>query len=65
MDGMNVSDYVYSDIELKLTELEEEKSQYLAEIDAANMGGGGVTMVVSTKRRRRPCNVYRGKYRPV
>ena len=39
MDKMNLSDYVDSDINLKLIELEEEKSQQLAEMEAANMGG--------------------------
>ena len=40
MDIMNVSNYVESDIELKLRELEEEEAQQLAEIEAANIGGG-------------------------
>ena len=39
MDGMNVSDYVDPDIELKLRELEEEEAHQLAETEAVNMGG--------------------------
>jgi len=39
MDGMNVSDYVDPDIELKLREWEEEEAQQLAEMEAADMGG--------------------------
>ena len=41
MDGMNVSDYVDPDIELKLRELEEEESHNLAELEAADLGEGG------------------------
>ena len=41
MDGMNVSDYVDLDIKLKLRELEEEEAQQLADMEAADMGGGG------------------------
>ena len=39
MDGMNVSDYVDPDIELKLRDLEEEEAHQLAETEAVNMGG--------------------------
>ena len=40
MDRMNVSDYVDSDIKLKLRELEEEQAQQLAEMEAAGMRRG-------------------------
>ena len=40
MDGMNVSDYVDSDIELKLREFEEEENQQLAKMEVANMRWG-------------------------
>ena len=40
MDGMNVSDYVDSDIELKLREFEEEENQQLAKMEVANMMWG-------------------------
>ena len=39
MEVINVSDYIDSDIELKLIKLEEEEAQQLAEMEAANMGG--------------------------
>ena len=42
MDGMNVSNYVDPDIELKLRELEEEEeAQQLSDMEVADMGGGG------------------------
>ena len=41
MDGMNVSDYVDLDIELKLRELEEEEAQQLAKMEASIWGWGG------------------------
>ena len=40
MDKMNVSDYVDPDIKLKLRELDEKEAQLLAEMEAADMGGG-------------------------
>ena len=40
MDGMNISNYVDPDIELKLRELEEEEAHKFAEMEAADMGGG-------------------------
>ena len=56
MDGMNISDYVDLDIELKLRELEEE-AQKIDETKAANMGRG-VAIGISKKRRKRPCKRY-------
>ena len=42
MYGMNVSDYIDPDIELKLRELEEEEARPLAEMESADMGRGGL-----------------------
>ena len=42
MDRMNVSVYVDLEIELKLGKLEEEEAQQLADIEAVDMGGGGL-----------------------
>ena len=55
MDGMNVSDYVDSDIKMKLRELEEEEAR---RDGGGRYGGKGVMIAISTKRRRRPCKRY-------
>ena len=57
MYGMNVSDYVDSDIKQKLRELDEEEAQKLAEIEAVDMEGG-MTILIYMKRRMRLCNGY-------
>ena len=41
MEEMNVSDYVYVDIDMKLRELEEEEAHQLSDTEAVDMGGGG------------------------
>ena len=57
MDGMNISEYVDLDSEMKLRELKEEEAQKLPEMEAADVGGR-MTIAISTKRRRRPCKGY-------
>ena len=63
MYRMNVSNYVDLDIELKLRELEEEGAHQLANMEAAYMGGGGVMIATSTKRRRRDVQDIRERKR--
>ena len=64
MDGMNVPNYVDQDMKLKWRESEEEEAQQLAYMEAADMGGGGMTISISTKRRRRLCKKYARGRRP-